>query len=111
MGGDLLYRWGNPQAYDAGSADDQTLFLQHDAQWIRPGLPGWASRVQTVRLLKKLATFRKNHMVIECQADMYGTFFAESAMLTSISVQKGNAYVYRQGCVYAVRNRHRQLQR
>ncbi|MCH8066563.1 MAG: aryl-sulfate sulfotransferase [Chloroflexi bacterium] len=40
MGGDILYRWGNPQAYDAGSADDQMLFLQHDAQWIRSGLPG-----------------------------------------------------------------------
>ncbi|MCH7699749.1 MAG: hypothetical protein IH865_12490, partial [Chloroflexi bacterium] len=23
-----------------GAADDQTLFLQHDTQWIRPGLPG-----------------------------------------------------------------------
>ena len=40
MGGDILYRWGNPQAYRAGDAEDQTLFLQHDAQWIRPGLPG-----------------------------------------------------------------------
>ncbi len=39
-GGDLLYRWGNPQAYGAGSADDQTLFMQHDAQWIEDGLPG-----------------------------------------------------------------------
>jgi hypothetical protein len=35
--GDLLYRWGNPQAYDAGDANDQQLFVQHDAQWI-PGL-------------------------------------------------------------------------
>lgn len=40
MGGDIMYRWGNPQAYHAGDADDQTLFLQHDAQWIRPGLAG-----------------------------------------------------------------------
>lgn len=40
MGGDIMYRWGNPQAYNAGTADDQTLFLQHNAQWIRPGLPG-----------------------------------------------------------------------
>ena len=37
-GGDLLYRWGNPQAYDAGGADDQQLFVQHDAQWIPVGL-------------------------------------------------------------------------
>jgi hypothetical protein len=39
-GGDLLYRWGNPQAYRAGSKEDQQLFAQHDAHWIRRGLPG-----------------------------------------------------------------------
>jgi len=39
-GGDLLYRWGNPQTYDAGTADDQALFQQHDTRWIEPGLPG-----------------------------------------------------------------------
>ncbi|MBT7702454.1 MAG: hypothetical protein HN700_19360, partial [Verrucomicrobia bacterium] len=32
--GDLLYRWGNPQAYDSGDAADQQLFVQHNAQWI-----------------------------------------------------------------------------
>ena len=39
-GGDLIYRWGNPQNYDHGTADDRQSFGQHDAQWIRPGLPG-----------------------------------------------------------------------
>jgi len=39
-GGDLLYRWGNPQAYRAGGQADQMLFAQHDAHWIAPGLPG-----------------------------------------------------------------------
>jgi hypothetical protein len=39
-GGDFLYRWGNPQVYQAGSASDQKLFKQHDAQWIETGLPG-----------------------------------------------------------------------
>ena len=29
-GGDLLYRWGNPQAYDRGTAADRKLFYQHD---------------------------------------------------------------------------------
>jgi hypothetical protein len=38
--GDLLYRWGNPAAYDAGSAADQQLFVQHNAHWIDAGLPG-----------------------------------------------------------------------
>jgi len=39
-GGDILYRWGNPQAYGAGTAADQQLFAQHDGRWIEPHLPG-----------------------------------------------------------------------
>ncbi|MFQ6091719.1 MAG: aryl-sulfate sulfotransferase [bacterium] len=39
-GGDILYRWGNPQAYRAGNTGDRKLFSQHDAQWIETGLPG-----------------------------------------------------------------------
>jgi hypothetical protein len=39
-GGDLLYRWGNPRAYRAGSVKDQKLFGQHNAHWIPKGLPG-----------------------------------------------------------------------
>jgi hypothetical protein len=39
-GGDLLYRWGNPRTYRAGTSADQRLFAQHDAQWIKKGLPG-----------------------------------------------------------------------
>ncbi len=38
--GDILYRWGNPQAYGAGTANDQKLFSQHDASWIESGYPG-----------------------------------------------------------------------
>ena len=33
-------RWGNPQAYRAGSAADQQLFAQHDARWVPAGSPG-----------------------------------------------------------------------
>jgi len=33
-GGDLLYRYGNPQAYMRGGTGDQRLFGQHDAKWI-----------------------------------------------------------------------------
>ncbi len=38
--GDLLYRWGNPQAYKQGTKDDQILFSQHDPSWI--DMPGSA---------------------------------------------------------------------
>lgn len=41
MGGDLLYRWGNPQTYDdTAGDDDQKLFVQHDAKWLTDDLPG-----------------------------------------------------------------------
>ena len=39
-GGDLLYRWGNPRTYRAGTAADQRLFGQHNAHWIPDGLAG-----------------------------------------------------------------------
>ena len=39
-GGDLLYRWGNPKAYGAGTQSDQKLYQQHDAEWIPAGYPG-----------------------------------------------------------------------
>jgi Spy/CpxP family protein refolding chaperone len=39
-GGDLLYRYGNPRAYRAGTKADQKLFAQHNAHWIPKGLPG-----------------------------------------------------------------------
>lgn len=39
-GGDLLYRFGNPLAYRAGTKRDQKLFSQHNAHWVPLGVPG-----------------------------------------------------------------------
>jgi hypothetical protein len=39
-GGDLLYRWGNSTAYRTGTASDQKLYQQHDAEWIKSDCPG-----------------------------------------------------------------------
>jgi hypothetical protein len=39
-GGDILYRWGNPRAYGAGTKADQRLFAPHSAHGIPRGLPG-----------------------------------------------------------------------
>ena len=38
--GDLLYRWGNPQAYGQGDNSQQQLFVPHDGHWIEKGCPG-----------------------------------------------------------------------
>lgn len=42
----LIWRWGNPQAYDRGDSTDQRLFYQHDIHWgdglgVNPGNPDW----------------------------------------------------------------------
>jgi hypothetical protein len=39
-GGDLLYRWGNPASYRAGTVKEQRLFSPHNAHWIPRGRPG-----------------------------------------------------------------------
>jgi hypothetical protein len=39
-GGDILYRWGNPQTYRRGDSTNQILWFQHNTSWIKPGLPG-----------------------------------------------------------------------
>ena len=33
-GGDLMFRWGNPAAYQRGTEEDQQLFYPHDAHWV-----------------------------------------------------------------------------
>ena len=40
MGGDFLYRWGNPQNYDRGNSSDEILDSQHSVNWIPEGYPG-----------------------------------------------------------------------
>ena len=39
-GGDILYRWGNPEAYRRGTLADEILFGQHCPRFIPPGYPG-----------------------------------------------------------------------
>ncbi len=37
-GGDIIYRWGNPENYGQGTENDRKLFRQHHAHWIENGL-------------------------------------------------------------------------
>ncbi|MCA8943047.1 MAG: aryl-sulfate sulfotransferase [Planctomycetes bacterium] len=39
-GGDLIYRWGNPEAYGRGTPADRQLFAQHGPVFIPEGYPG-----------------------------------------------------------------------
>ncbi|RMF01283.1 MAG: hypothetical protein D6772_05055 [Bacteroidetes bacterium] len=36
-GGDILYRWGNPQNYGRGTPADRELYFQHNPNWIEYG--------------------------------------------------------------------------
>ena len=38
-GGDILYRWGNPQQYNRDSSANQALFQQHHTHWIETNCP------------------------------------------------------------------------
>ena len=40
MGGDFLYRWGNPENYGRGTAEDKILGWQHGVNWIDTDYPG-----------------------------------------------------------------------
>jgi len=37
LGGDFMWRWGNPQVYGQGGTQDQKLFLPHDSKWVESG--------------------------------------------------------------------------
>ncbi|MBN2053605.1 aryl-sulfate sulfotransferase [bacterium] len=39
-GGDLLYRWGNPQNYDRGTSANRHFYVCHGVNWIDEDLPG-----------------------------------------------------------------------
>jgi len=40
MGGDILYRWGNPENYNRGDESDKMLNAQHGVNWILDDYPG-----------------------------------------------------------------------
>ncbi len=63
-GGDLLYRWGNPRAYRAGTPDDQQLFWPHNPHWIPPGLAG-AGNILIFNNGREFPDFRRNYSSVD----------------------------------------------
>ncbi len=43
MGGDFLYRWGNPNAYGRGTDSNHILKDPHGVNWIESGYPGFGN--------------------------------------------------------------------
>ena len=63
-GGDLLYRWGNPRAYRAGTPEDQQLFRPHNSQWIAAGLPG-AGNILILNNGAEVAEFQRGYSSVD----------------------------------------------
>ena len=77
-GGDLLYRWGNPQAYQAGNENDQKFFGQHDAQWIETGCPGKGNILVFNNGLTRLDSFYSSVDEIVPPVDSEGNYYLEN---------------------------------
>jgi len=76
-GGDILYRWGNPQTYQAGNESDQKLFGQHDAQWIQPGCPGQSNILVFNNGLNRPGIDYSSIVEFVPPVDSYGNYFLE----------------------------------
>ncbi len=71
-GGDLLYRWGNPQAYRVGVPEDQLLFNPHDAHWVRDFLTPSHADFDDVMIFNNQAGIDFSQVnTIETPWDMY----------------------------------------
>lgn len=70
-GGDLLYRWGNPEAYNRGDASNKMLDAMHDPSWIPDSL---ADGNQIMIFNNKYFEFQSAVVVIDPPAETYGFY-------------------------------------
>lgn len=77
-GGDILYRWGNPQVYGRGDVGDQYYWGIHGAVWIEPGCPG-AGNVLTYNNGDRAGTANDRSSVEEfvLPSDGHGNYYIE----------------------------------
>lgn len=77
MGGDFLFRWGNPQVYRAGSSADQKLFGQHYPHWIPFGYREEGKIILFNNGFKRTPDFSSVH-TIDIDQNIDGSFKKES---------------------------------
>lgn len=63
-GGDLLYRWGNPQAYGRGTNANKVFYGQHHASWIPSGYPNEGKIMVFNNGLGRLGDYSSIDMII-----------------------------------------------
>lgn len=78
-GGDIIYRWGNPENYGRGSTENQQLQSQHSVNWIKPGYPGAGNiilynngSIQTGSTIKELIPPLENGLYFLAEGEAYG---------------------------------------
>jgi len=77
-GGDLLYRWGNPIAYNRGTETDRKLFGQHSAHWIPTGLTDAGKIIIFNNGASRNQMKYSSIDIIEPPIDAYGNYTFES---------------------------------
>ena len=76
VGGDLMYRWGNPQIYNQGDSTDQTLFFQHDANFIDDFIPGFDPNFGKIAIFNnRIGADFSAGTILNSQFDMYDWSF------------------------------------
>jgi Arylsulfotransferase (ASST)/Secretion system C-terminal sorting domain len=72
IGGDLMYRWGNPMNYDQGTPADRKLGFQHDAHWADEGVPSTDPAANKIMVFNnRYGTNRSIVAVIDATFDDY----------------------------------------
>lgn len=62
-GGDIIYRWGNPQAYDRGNPTTKVFYGQHHATWIPQGYPNAGKIIVFNNGLNRTGTYSSIDMI------------------------------------------------
>jgi len=75
-GGDILYRWGNPQNYDRGTSADQIFDAQHGIHWIPENYPGGGNFL-VYNNIHQTNPNKSAVLEFECIADENGFYLIE----------------------------------
>jgi hypothetical protein len=77
-GGDVLYRWGNPMAYNRGNLADRKFYYQHCPSWVPQGYPQQGKLMVYNNGVNRPAGAYSSVDIIEPPIDSSGNFFINS---------------------------------
>lgn len=91
-GGDLLFRWGNPEVYGRGDSTDRQLGFQHDIHWMGEELPmGHPDRNHLMLFNNRFQPGVSTSNII---VPIYDTLNHEYQMLNNVFLPVGFDYSY-----------------